>query len=159
MWLQLWFPFSPQAYSPSPAPSTHPSPPLPSPCRLPSQAKRRLKKSVLALLVAVVSSPRAGAEDTAGALAGTSLPEVLWREFLDEGDGLLRRGDSGERTHPTTARRARRWYAKIVPNLDVTRPPGSGCHATAGVAIIHQPPPLFPPAPAPNTSIIQVSCR
>eukprot|EP00904_Undaria_pinnatifida_P003216 jgi/Undpi1/12896/HiC_scaffold_7.g02562.m1 len=39
------------------------------------EAKRRLKKSVLALLVAVVSSPRAGAEDTAGSLAGTSLPE------------------------------------------------------------------------------------
>lgn len=57
-----------------------------NPYPTPFQSKRRLREAVLELLVAVASSSRPGADGAAQALAASSLPPVVWREFL-AGDG------------------------------------------------------------------------
>ncbi|CAM9479583.1 unnamed protein product [Scytosiphon promiscuus] len=78
------------------------------------ESKRRLRESVLELLVAVVSSTRPGAEEAAESLAASSLPTVIWRDILEGGQSggvavigwsWWERGDAEGGGMPLTARR------------------------------------------------------
>ncbi|CAN0451645.1 unnamed protein product, partial [Ectocarpus sp. 12 AP-2014] len=98
--------------------------------------------SVLELLVAVVSSSRPGSDEAAVSLAASSLPAVIWGEFLGGravgviGWSWWERGDAEDGGTPLTARRL---AAEFLTGL--ARRPRTGSAAVASWASLHVPPP------------------
>ncbi|CAM9944307.1 unnamed protein product, partial [Ectocarpus sp. 4 AP-2014] len=106
------------------------------------ESKRGLRESVLELLVTVVSSSRPGSDEAAVSLAASSLPAVIWGEFLGgKAVGVIgwswwERGDAEDGSTPLTARRL---AAEFLTGL--ARRPRTGSAAVASWASLHVPPP------------------
>ncbi|CAN0318710.1 unnamed protein product, partial [Ectocarpus fasciculatus] len=106
------------------------------------ESKRGLRESILELLVAVVSSSRPGSDEAAVSLAASSLPAVIWGEFLGgSAVGVLgwswwERGDAEDGGTPLTARRL---AADFLTGL--ARRPRTGSAAVASWASLRVPPP------------------
>ncbi|CAB1102286.1 unnamed protein product [Ectocarpus sp. CCAP 1310/34] len=92
---------------------------------------------------AVVSSSRPGSDEAAVSLAASSLPAVIWGEFLGGravgviGWSWWERGDAEDGSTPLTARRL---AAEFLTGL--ARRPRTGSAAVASWASLHVPPPV-----------------